>query len=152
MLALWFSLIYFVGVSIGNITFLASAPALSLLEIIVSPYLFFTAIGVVGIFLPFYNIHAALLKLKTQELSRIERESEQLLQQLDEVLSKQTTRQVTSQTTAIMARLFSLQIKERHVKAAQEWPVDIGFVSRLIGLGLIPIIGRIVAEIFARYF
>jgi len=152
MLALWFSLIFFVGVSIGNITFLASAPALSLLEIIVSPYLFFTAIGVVGIFLPFYNIHAALLKLKTQELSRIERESEQLLQQLDEVLSKQTTRQVTSQTTAIMARLFSLQIKERHVKAAQEWPVDIGFVSRLIGLGLIPIIGRIVAEIFARYF
>jgi len=51
-----------------------------------------------------------------------------------------------------MARLFSLQIKERHVKAAQEWPVDIGFVSKLIGLGLIPIIGRIATEILARYF
>jgi hypothetical protein len=152
MLALWFSLLYLLGVSIANALFLASAPALSVLEIVVSPFFFLIAIGIISVLFPFYNIHNALLKLKKQELSRIEEESEQLLQQLDEVLAKQPTRQISDQTTAITARLFSLQFKERHVKTAQEWPIDIGFVSKLMGLGLIPIIGRIMVEIFSRYF
>jgi hypothetical protein len=152
ILALWFSLFYFLGVSIANVLFLASAPALSLLEIVVSPYFFFIAIGIIGVLFPFYNIHNALLKLKKQELLIIEEESEQLLQQLDEVLAKQPTRQISDQTITIMARLFSLQIKERHVKAAQEWPIDIGFLTKLIAVGLIPIIARIAAQIFTRYF
>jgi len=141
MFALWFSLFYFLGVSIGNISFLASASALSLTEIAVSPYLLFIAIGIVGILFPFYNIHMALLKMKKQELSKISEESERLLQQLDEALAKQ----VSDQTITIMARLFSLQIKERHVKAAQEWPIDMSFLSKLMVLGLIPIISRILA-------
>ncbi len=152
MLAFWFSLVYFLGVSIGNIPFLVEATAMSILDIVVSPYLFFIVIGIIGILLPFYNIHTALLKLKKQELSRIERESEKLLQQLDKVLAIQPTRQnsdqtitTVAQTTAITARLFSLQAKERHVKAAQEWPIDISFLSKLIGLCLIPIASRIVA-------
>ncbi len=159
MLALWFSLFYFLGVSIGNALFLTGAPALSLLEIVVSPFFFLIVIGIIGILFPFYNIHHALLKLKKQELSRIKEESEQLLQQLDEVLAKQPARQITeqtiaivAQTTAITARLLVLQVKERHVKAAQEWPIDMGFVSKLLGLGFIPIIGRIMVEIFSRYF
>jgi len=152
MLALWFSLLYLLGVSIANALFLASAPALSVLEIVVSPFFFLIAIGIISVLFPFYNIHNALLKLKKQELSRIEEESEQLLQQLDEVLAKQPTRQISDQTTAIMARLFSLQFKERHVKAAQEWPIDIGFLTKLIAVGLIPIIARIAAQIFTRYF
>lgn len=141
MFALWFSMFYFLGVSIGNISFLASASALSLTEIVVSPYLLFIAIGVVGILFPFYNIHMALLKMKKQELSKISEESERLLQQLDEALAKQ----VSDQTITVMARLFSLQIKERHVKAAQEWPIDMSFLSKLMVLGLIPIISRIIA-------
>ena len=148
MFALWFSLFYFLGLSIGNIPFFAGAQALSLLEIVVSPLLLFIAIGIIGILFPFYNIHMALLKMKKQELSKISEESEKLLQQLDEVLAKQTTRQIV----IIIARLFSLQIRERHVKAAQEWPIDISFLSKLIGLGLIPIISKIAAEIFVRYF
>ena len=148
MLALWFSLFYFLAVSIGIVPFLAGAPALSLLEILVSPYLVFIMIGIVGILLPFYNIHKALLKLKKKELLKISEESEQLLQQLDEVLAKQPTRQISDQTITIMARLFSLQVKERHVKAAQEWPIDISFLSKLVVLVLIPIIVRIAAQIF----
>jgi hypothetical protein len=145
MLALWFSLFYFLGVSIGNIPFLVEATALSILEIIVSPYLFFIVIGITGILLPFYNIHTVLLKLKKQELSKIEEESEKLLQQLDEILIKPSVKQFRDKTVAVMARLFSLQIKERHMKVAQEWPIDISFLSKLIGLCLIPIISRIVA-------
>jgi hypothetical protein len=90
--------------------------------------------------------------LKKQELSRIEEESEQLLQQLDEVLAKHSTRQNIDQTITIMARLFSLQVKERHVKAAKEWSIDIGFLSKLIVVCLIPIIARIAAQIFTQYF
>ena len=76
-------LFYFLGVSIGNISFLAGAQALSLLDIMVSPLLLFIAIGIVCIIFPFYNIHMALLKMKKQELSKISEESEKLLQQLD---------------------------------------------------------------------
>ncbi len=154
VLALWLSFGYFVGLSIGIVTSSAGVPALSLLEIVVSPYLFFIAIGVIGILLPFYNIHNALLRLKKQELLAIEEESEQLLQQLDEVLAKQPARQVgdraiaiMAQTTAIMARLFGLRAKERHVEAAQEWPIDAGFLSKLMGMGLLPVVGRIAQEI-----
>ena len=146
VLALWFSLFYFIGVSIGNFAFFTSAQALSLTEILISPYLFFIAIGIFGILFPFYNIHIALLKLKEQELSKISGESQQLLKQLDEALAKQSTKQNVDQSVAIMHyRLFSLQVKERHVRAAQEWPVDMSFLSKLLVLVLIPIISRIVA-------
>jgi len=152
MLALWFSLFYFLAIAIGIVTLSAVVPAFSLLEIVISPLLFFIAIGIIGILFPFYNIHKALFKLKKQELLRIEEESEKLLQQLDEVLAKQPTTQTSNKTVTIMARLFSLQVKERHVKAAQEWPIDLGFLSKLIVLVLIPIIVRVSIEIFNRYF
>ena len=146
MLALWFSLFYFVGVSIGNITYFTSAQALSLTEMLISPYLFFIAIGIVGIIFPFYNIHMALLKMKQRELSKISEESQQLLKQLDDALYKQATSQDIDKKIAIMHyRLFSLQVQEKHVRAAQEWPIDLSFLSKLLVLVLIPIISRIIA-------
>jgi hypothetical protein len=145
MFALWFSLFYFIGVSIGSIPVFTNVPAMSLLEIVTSPLLFFIAVGIVGILFPFYNIHMALLKMKKRELRKISEESEQLLQQLDEVLTKKPERESNDQTINIMAHLFSLQIKERNIQAAQEWPIDISFISKLIVLGLIPVISRIVA-------
>ncbi len=153
IVALWISLGYFMGISLslGLTTFSAGAPALSLLEIIVSPNLFFIVIGVIGILLPFYNIHKALLRLKRQELRKIREESEQLLQQLDDILAKPPTRRFSDQTIGTMAHLLSLQFKERYVKAAPEWPIDISFLSKLTGLVLIPIIGRIAMQIFTQY-
>lgn len=146
LLALWFSLFYFVGVSIGNITYFASAQSFSVTEIFVSPYLFFIVIGVAGILFPFYNIHMVLLKMKKQELSRISEETERLVQQLDEALNKQkTSQQVDKKIAMIHYRLFSLQMKEKHAKAAKEWPIDMSFVSKLLVLVLIPIISRILA-------
>lgn len=148
IVALWISLGYFLGLtlSIGLTTSSSGAPSPSLFEIVASPNLLFVAIGIIGILSPFYNIHRTLLKLKTQELLKIKEESEQLLQQLDAVLAEQPTRQVSDQTITIMARLFSLQVKERHVKGAQEWPIDISFLSKLVGLVLIPIISRIAIQ------
>ena len=145
MLALWFSLFYFLAISISMV--IPYTP-LSLYKIIMSPYVFFIAIGITGILLPFYNIHLALLKMKKQELERIEEESTRLLRQLDDLFVRQPTSQRSDQTIAKMAHLFSLQIKERRMKAAKEWPIDVGFLSKLVGLA---IAARVIIDIFTRY-
>ena len=146
LLALWFAFFYFVGVSIGNISFFTGAQSFSVSEIFLSPYLFFIAVGVAGILFPFYNIHTVLLKMKQRELSRISVESELLLQQLDEALNKQKTGQpVDNKIALIHYRLFGLQIKEKRAKAAMEWPIDMTFISKLLALVLIPILSRILA-------
>jgi hypothetical protein len=146
VLALWFSFFYFIGVSIGNLTFFTSAQGFSLTSILISPYLLFIAIGIFGILFPFYNIHLALLKMKKQELSKISEESQQLLKQLDKAFVKQsTTPNIDPKISIQHYRLFSLQVKERYVRAAQEWPIDMGFLSKLLILVLIPIVSRIVA-------
>ncbi len=144
MLALWFSLFYFLAVSIGNASLIMGTQALSLLDIAVSPYLFFIALGIIGILFPFYNIHMALRKLKEQELSKIAEESEMLLQQLDEASTTSSPNQ-GDRTIILLARLFSLQVKEKNVQTAQEWPIDVSFISKLLVLGLIPIISRVIA-------
>ncbi len=144
MVALWFSLFYFLAISIGNASLLVGDPASSLLDIAVSPYLFFIAIGIIGILFPFYNIHVALRKLKEQELSKIAEESEMLLQQLDVALTTSPPNQ-SDRTIALLARLFSLQVKEKRVQIAQEWPIDVSFISKLVVMGLIPIISRVIA-------
>ena len=145
VLALWFSLFYFIGISIGNFTFFTSGQAFSLTELLLSPYLFFIAIGVFGVLFPFYNIHLALINLKKQELSKISEESQKLLEQLDQKLIHQSKLKEIEPNISIMHhRLFNLQVKERYVKEAQEWPIDLDFLSKLLVLVLIPIISRIV--------
>ena len=144
LLALWFSLFYFIGVSIGNISYFVGTQTFSIIEIVLSPYLFFIVLGVAGILLPFYNIHTVLFKMKQQELARIFEESETLVQKLDEALKNQkASQQIDKRIEIIHYRLFNLQIKEKHAKAAKEWPIDISFVSKLLVLVLIPIISRI---------
>jgi hypothetical protein len=145
VLALWFSLFYFIAVSVSNITFFTSGQAFSLTEILLSPYLFFIAIGVFGVLFPFYNIHLALIKMKKQELSKISEESQQLLKHLDLKLTNQpNVQKIEPSVSRMHYRLFSLQVKERYVRAAQEWPIDLDFLSKLLLLVLIPIISKII--------
>lgn len=151
MLALWFSFFYFLAVSIGIVMSLARQPAVSLLDIFISPLLVFIVIGVIVVLSPFYNIHKALLLLKKRELLKIEEEFEQLQLQLDGALAKPVS-QSSDQITAIMGRISSLQIKERRIKSAQEWPIDISFLSKLLGLVLVPAIIRGLIEILNRLY
>ncbi|MCP8323593.1 MAG: hypothetical protein L6N96_05390 [Candidatus Methylarchaceae archaeon HK02M2] len=152
MLALWFSLFYFLAISISIIISFIGSPAVPLLDVIFSPYFFLIGIGIISILFPFYNIHNTLLKVKKQELFKIEDEIEQLRQQLDEVLARQPAKQFGEQTITFIGRLFSLQLKERNIKAAQEWPIDISFLTKLFGLVLIPTICRILIEILNRFY
>ena len=150
MLALWFSLFYFLAVSIGVAVSVAGSPAFSLLEIVLSPLSLFIGIGVVSVLFPFYNIHRALLRLKRKELKEIAVEYENVRRQLDESLRHPEREEV--RLIASMGNLLSLQIRERRIREAPEWPIDIGFVSRLLSLVLIPAIVRISIELFNRAF
>lgn len=151
MLALWFSLFYFLSVTVGIVVSLVRQPAMSLLEIFVSPFLVLIAFGVIIVLSPFYNIHKALLLLKKRELLQIEEEFDALQVQLDEALAKPSS-QSSDQITAIMGRISSLQIKERRIKLAQEWPIDISFLSKLLGIVLVPAIIRVLIEILNRLY
>ena len=152
MLALWFSVGYFIALSFDILSFSISVPTTSIVDFIISPYLFFIAIGFIGILLPFYNIHSTLLKLKKRELLKIEDETESLTKQLDDILRKESSIQQSDQTIGIMARLFSLQIKERRVMEAQEWPIDVSFISKLGGLVLMPVMTKVFVDFISRYF
>lgn len=151
LLALWFSVFYFIGISIGNISYFVGSQSFSIIEIFLSPYLFFILLGVAGILLPFYNIHMALYNMKQRELTKIFEESKTLVQQLDEALKNQkANQQIDKRIEIIHYRLFNLQIKEKHAKAAREWPIDVSFVSKLVVLVLIPIVSRILVMLLIR--
>ncbi len=152
MLALWFSVGYFIALSLDILSFSIDAPTTSIIDFIISPYLFFIAIGFIGILLPFYNIHSTLLKLKKRELLKIENETKNLTKQLDDILRKESSTQQPNQTIEIMAHLFSLQIKERRIMEAQEWPIDVSFISKLGGLVLMPILTKIFVDFISKYF
>jgi hypothetical protein len=147
MLTLWFAVFYFLAVSIGVATSLIGSPAVSITEILFSPFLIFIATGVACVLLPFYNIHRALVGLKLRELQEIEEEYERLRLQLEEA-----SRGDGSGAIAAIGRLFSLQIRERRLREAPEWPVDVGFVSRLVSVVLIPAVVRISVELFNRLY
>lgn len=103
-------------------------------------------IGALGILLPFYNIHRTLVSLKRRELLKIEEEFELMQKQLIDV-QKEPAQKISGESLMLLHRLFSLQIRERRARAAKEWPIDIGFVSKLLGLILAPAAARILPEI-----
>ncbi len=151
VLALWFSLFYFLAITIGVVIPVLRQPAMSFLDIMASPLLFFIAIGVIGILLPFYNIHRALLKVKRKELQEIEEEFKQLHQDLDRTLAELQSKS-TDKITITMGRLMNLQIKERETKMTQEWPIDISFLTKLLGLILVPAVVRVLIELINRFY
>jgi len=148
-LALGFAAFYFLAIALGLIIPLSSSPIVSLRDVITSPLLIYIVIGAIGAFLPFYNIHRTLVSFKRKELLKIEEEYELMEKRLNDA-QKEPIQKVSGESLALMNGLFSLQIRERRVKAAREWPIDIGFVSKLLGLILAPAAARILAEILNR--
>jgi hypothetical protein len=150
VLGLQFAAFYFLAISFGVILPLSQTPIHSFLDVIMSPILPFTVVGLVGVLIPFYNIHRALLSLKKQELSKIQSEFENLETTLDEILTNPDDQLSNQSAGAITLRIFSLQVRERRIRTAQEWPIDIGFISKLMGLGLVPLAARYLPEILSR--
>ncbi len=152
MLAWWFSLFYFIAISLGIGINLLGAPAVSVVEIILSPFLLFIVIGLVSVLFPFYNVHRALFRLKRGEIEGIEEEYIRFQKELEAALAEEPGTRRGEKTLAVMGSIFSLQIRERNVKGAPEWPIDISFISRLLSLVLLPAIVRISIELFNRFY
>lgn len=152
MLAIWFSFFYFIAISIGIAINLIGAPAESIIEILLSPLFVFIALGIIGVLFPFFNIHRALQHLKNDELVGIENDYAMLKKQLDEILSGQPDPEVSERTLSLIGQILSLQLKERNVRSAAEWPIDIRFLSKMLSLVLIPAIVRISVELFNRFY
>jgi putative Mn2+ efflux pump MntP len=145
-LALYFSAFYFLAMAIGWVIPLSSAPIVSWRDVVLSPLFIYIVIGALGILLPFYNIHRTLVALKRRELLQIEEEFELMQRQLNDV-QKEPEHRIGDQSLVLLDRLFCLQIRERKARASKEWPVDIGFVSKLAGLIAAPAAARILPEI-----
>lgn len=152
ILALWFSLFYFISISIGTVVTFLGSPAVSIVNIILSPLMFFIAIGIIGVIYPFYNIHNTLIKLKKKELLKIENEYNRLQKELEVILSNEPELKFVGKTLAILGHISSQELKERNTKGAPEWPIDISFISKLLSLVLIPAIARISVEILNRFY
>lgn len=145
-LALEFAVFYFLAIALGLIIPLSGTPIVSWRDVILSPLSVYIVIGALGILLPFYNIHRTLVALKRRELLQIEDEFELMHKQFIDV-QKEPAEKIRDQSMMLLNRLFSLQIRERKARAAKEWPIDIGFVSKLAGLIAAPAAARILPEI-----
>jgi hypothetical protein len=144
-LAIWFSLFYFLALTIGLAIPLSLNPSLFLGSVFY-PLIAFILIGVAGILLPFYNIHNALLSIKRRELSSIRIEFEALQAQFEKPTSNASS--LTEDTLPLMRKFFSLQLRERQVRLTEEWPIDITFISRLLLFVAIPVIVRIIIWLY----
>jgi hypothetical protein len=148
-LASGFAVFYFLAIVIGVVIPLSSVPVASVFDVATSPVIVYIVIGVLGVLLPFYNIHRTLVALKRQELLKIDQEYDEVEKELSQV-SGQRVGEFGGQSVALMNRLLSLQIRERRVRAAKEWPFDVRFVSRLLGLVAAAIMARVLAEVINR--
>lgn len=114
-------------------------------------YGFFVLLGVLAFPIPFYNIHLVLVRMKKEELSKIDEETNELMAELNNTLTERPTQDSRDVKATITARLLALHIKEKAVREAQEWPVDISFFSAIAGLVLMSL-GRVAVELVTRMF
>jgi hypothetical protein len=152
MLALWFSLFYFLALSVGIAVSFIGASAVTVFELFFSPLLIFIIIGLVSVFFPFYNIHLTLLRMKKDELIRIEGEFSTLHGKLELMNNELFNENSEIDSTFLVGKILSLQLRERMVRNTPDWPIDIGFVSRLLTLVLIPALVRVSVELFNRFY
>ena len=144
MLVLWFSAFYFISISLGVATSLIDSPAVSLLEILFSPFIMFLLLGFVWVLFPFFNIHQALSQIKKSNLESIKDEYQALTESITEDITP-------DESILIIRELLNLQLKEKMISNMEDWPINIGYITKLLTLVLIPAIVRITIELFNRY-
>lgn len=150
---LYCSLGYFIGVAITIFFPPAGIPSLSShIYIAAASYLLFSLIGALGCIVPFYNIHRVFVRLKKQELQEISEQSKRLVGELDQLLTKCTSKECKDDATVMSARLLSLQVREKSVRELDEWPVSIGFFSAVASFVAIPLLMGFIIELITRVF
>jgi len=134
-------------VFLGTSIFAFISPPASSLDLV--RFLFFVVFGALAFLSPFYNIHSVLLRLKKQELQKIEKEANKLIKDLKDLIER-PTQNSRDEIPIITARLLALHITEKSVREAEDWPVDISFFSTLVALVLTPLLIELAMRIFLR--
>ncbi len=150
-LTLIFAIFYYVATTMALVVPLLTANASMLLELLFSPLILLVVLGAVGTLLPFYNIHNTLVSIKRRLLNGVSDEYERWQSKLDAALMSPAGA-TTEQVMLIMGNLFRLELRDRRVRAAPEWPFDISFISKLLAVILIPAIVRIFVDIYSRTY
>ena len=138
--SLYAAICFFLAISIGPFFY----PPTSIADFAI--YGLFIMFGASAFLIPFYNIHLVLIRLKKHELQNIDEETNVLMKELNEALTEHRN---SKNITTITARLLALQIKEKNVTKAEEWPVNTSYFSILSGTILMAL-GRIIVELFSR--
>jgi hypothetical protein len=150
-LTLIFAIFYYVALTATLAVPLLNADVSVLYGLLYSPLTLLIIMGAVGTLLPFYNIHNTLVSIKKKLLKGVNAEYERWQGELDAALASSGGVSV-EQTMLIMSNLFRLELKDRRLRVAPEWPFDISFVSKLLAVILIPAIVRIFMDIYSRTY
>ncbi len=117
-------------------------PPASVPELLINRFVIL--LGVLAFLVPFYNIHLVLVGMKRDELSNIDKQTNELITELNNAATGIATQDTKDRIATIMARLLATRIKGETVKEAQEWPVELGFLSAIGGMVVMSVVSAII--------
>ncbi|OLD34030.1 MAG: hypothetical protein AUI50_08295 [Crenarchaeota archaeon 13_1_40CM_2_52_14] len=108
--------------------------------------------GIALFFLPLLSIRKRLQEAKRQELSWVTPRYTTIIQKLREQISKTPPEDRSSQTQALADELTMMRQVQQDIQKIQSWPFDLGVVSRLATVLVIPPILGVLARILILVF
>ena len=108
--------------------------------------------GIVLFFLPLLSIRKRLQEAKRQELSWVTPRYTTIITRLKEQVSKTQQEDRANQTQALADELTMMRQVQQDIQKIQSWPFDLGVVSRLATVLVIPPILGVLARILILVF
>ena len=108
--------------------------------------------GIVLFFLPLLSIRKRLQEAKRQELSWVTPRYTTIIEKLKEQISKTPTEEGANHAQALADELTMIRQVQQDLQKIQSWPFDLGVVSRLATVLVIPPILGVLARILILVF
>ena len=108
--------------------------------------------GVAMFFLPLLSIRKRLQEAKRQELSWVTPHYTTIIEKLKEQISKTPTEESANETKTLADELTMVRQIQQDIQKIQSWPFDLGVVSRLATVLVIPPILGVLARILILVF
>ena len=108
--------------------------------------------GIALFFLPLLSIRKRLLEAKRQELSWVTPRYTTVIAKLKEQIPKAPQDDKTNQTRALADELTMVRQIQQDIQRIQSWPFDVGVVSRLATVLVVPPILGVLARILILVF
>jgi len=109
-------------------------------------------VGIVLFFLPLLSIRKRLLEAKREELSWVTPRYTRIIQGLKEQMPKTPSEGRPNQTQAMASELTMIHQIQQDIQKIQSWPFDVGVVSRLATVLVVPPILGVLARILILVF